>query len=226
MNRALIAAIVGMTAACAHGDTLFKNVADNGFFTPFNSHNTSVRYGDSGWLSNFQPDGFTVTGITLGLLTYGGTSNGSTDITFTFNNGDPSGQVFGNGATLYSTTIRNVALNVDETSSFATFDLFIPMPNIQTLGGFNNVGFSVGVSNFNFDGSFGFQCSSAYGQQVGFYTSNASYFNGSSWSLFSFGGGPYGVANFVAEIVGAPVPAPSAAGILRLGLFAGSRRRR
>ena len=38
--------------------------------------------------------------MTLGLATIGGDLPGSTDLVFTFNDGDPSGLVFGSGATL------------------------------------------------------------------------------------------------------------------------------
>jgi len=154
----------------------------------------------------------------------GGTNNGSTDLVFTFNDGDPSGLVFGNGATLYSTTITNVSIPSEESGAVATFSIAIPLPNIVTSGGFNNIGFSVGVSNFNFDGTFGFQCSSGFGQTVGFYTNNASQFDGSGWSLFSFGPGVGGVANFVAEIK--QVPSPSALGVFGLACLCAPRRRR
>src|SRR5262249_13155815 len=149
------------------------------------------RYGDGGWFGNGSSAPVELHDITLGLVMFGSTSNGTTDITFTFNNGDPSGQVFGNGATLYSTTIHNVFLpDASETSGAAAFNLTIPLPGVVTAGGFNNIGWSIGVSNFNSDGSLGFQCSNGFAQPLGFYTNNASYYNGSSWSLFSFGSDP------------------------------------
>ncbi len=139
--------------------------------------------------------------ITLGLVVTGSTRVGSTDLTFTFNDGDPSGLVFGSAAQLYSTTIHNVTLpDASEVGGPVFYAITIPLPGVVTTGGFNNVGWSIGVNNFDSDGSFGFQCSSAFGQTAGFYTNNASNFAGGAWSLFAFGGGPFGVANFVAEI--------------------------
>lgn len=223
MNKLLCACVLAAIPGVASATTYFKNTNDNGLFTPFNSSTPAgVRYGDGGWLSDFQPGGFTLTGITLGLAAFGGTANGTTDITFTFNDGDPSGLVFGTGNTLYSTTITNVQLIADEASPATLFDLYIPLPSIVTAGGFNNIGFSIGVSNFNFDGQFGFQCSSAFGQQIGFYTNNASYYSGSNWSLFSFGPGAFGVGNFVAEIVPSPASGMTLAGACLLA----ARRRR
>ena len=74
------------------------------------------------------------------------------------------------------------------------------------------------------NGSLGFQCSTALGQQIGFYTNNASWYNGSAWSLFSFGPDwNYGVANFVTTLT---VPGPGAAATLGLGALALGRRRR
>lgn len=71
----------------------------------------------------------------------------------------------------------------------------------MTSAGFNNIGWSVSFNNWVYDGQFGFQVSTASGQAVGFYTSNASFNDGSSWSLFSFGPDTNtGVANFVATI--------------------------
>jgi hypothetical protein len=222
MNKPLIALLLCCTAPLAHADPVFKSINDNGIFTPFNSATpANTRYGDGGWLTNFQPNGIALTEITLGLVTTGGTRNGTTDISFTFNDGDPSGLVFGTGSTRYSTVIRNVPLTTDEAGP-SYFNLTIPLPSIETLGGFNNIGFSIGVSNFNFDGNFGFQCASAFGQPIGFYTNNASQFNGTNWSLFAFGAGNFGVANFVAEIV----PAPSTGVLLAIGTMLVSRRRR
>src|SRR5262249_28536565 len=65
------------------------------------------------------------------------------------------------------------------------------------------IGFSMSVRNFNYDGQIGYQCSTSNGQTTGYYTSNASYFDGTEWTLFSFGADPVtGVANFVARIEG------------------------
>ena len=120
-----------------------------------------------------------------------------------------------------------MSVNLPDTSELgvpAFFNVTIPLPGVVTAGGFNNVGWSVGVSNFDSDGSFGFQCASAFGQPVGFYTNNAAFYNGSSWNQFSFGGGAFGVANFVATINS--VPAPAAFVPLAGLVMAGRRRRR
>ena len=219
MALAAIAVFVPHAAAT----TVFRSINDNGIFTPFNSNTPAgTKFGDGGWLSGFQPDNYVLTGITLGLCTFGGQNPGTTDLVFTFNDGDPSGLVFGTGASLYSTTVRGVALPADDTSDLQLFTVTIPLPNVQTAGGFNNIGFSIGVENFVFDGAFGFQCSSALGQAVGFYTNNASQYSGGAWSLFSFGPGDFGVANFVATITA--VPSPSALAVFYLTLV--SRRRR
>lgn len=202
----LLAALCAAPAAAA--DIVFSNLSNNGFFTPFDSSTSpDVRFGDSGWLSDFQVDNYTLTQIDLGLVAFDGLDPGTTDITFTFNNGDPSGLVFGDGAVLYSTTIEDVPIPATGDGNSEYFTLTVPLPNVETLGGFNNVGWSVGVDDFQYDGQLGFQCSTAFGQTVGFYTVNASEFDGSSWSLFSFGPDPNtGVANFRATIY---VPEPS-----------------
>ena len=55
--------------------------------------------------------------------------------------------------------------------------------------------------NYSFAVQFGFQVSTCNAQTVGFYTSNASFFNGFGWSLFSFGQDPCTqVANFSATV--------------------------
>ena len=57
----------------------------------------------------------------------------------------------------------------------------------------------------NYQGQFGFQVASCSTQYVGFYTNNASFFNGSFWSLFAFGQDPCTqVANFSVTIFKAP----------------------
>lgn len=222
---ALTLVVLGAVAASAQ-DVVFQNVNDNGYFTPFSSSTPAgVKYGDGGWLSNSIPNNFTLVEIDLLLCTSGGTSPGTTDLLFTFNDGDPSGLVFGSGAPLYSTVLQGVTLPaaIPGSPDPVPFTVTIPLPNVQTLGGFNNIGFSLGTQNFNFDGQFGFECSSAYGQRVGYYTNNASYFNGSTWSLFSFGSDPYyGVANFCATIYS---PEPTSLVLLALGALALARRR-
>jgi len=220
------AGVLGVVGASASAsDIVFQNAFDNGFFTPFNSGTSpAIRYGDSGWLSTGSGDPIALAEITLGLIVSGTSGAGTTDITFTFNDGDPSGLVFGPGTTLYSTTITGVELPaVDD--GFVGFFLTIPLPGVVTSGGFNNVGWSVGVDNFSYDAEFGFMAATAGSQTAGFYTNNASFFNGTNWSLFSFGADPnFGVANFVATIT--QVPTPGAALLLALGGLAGARRRR
>jgi hypothetical protein len=220
---ALVCALVLSASALAE-DVVFKNVPDKGFFTPYDSSTPAgTLYGDGGWLSANIPDTFTLTRIELGLATFGGTAGGTTDLTFTFNDGDPSGLVFGSGATLYSTTVKDVTLPVSGDPGLAEyFTVSIDLPSIETFGGFNNIGFSVGVENYSFDGEFGFQVSSPAGQQVGFYTNNASTFDGSNWSLFSFGSGSAGVANLVATIY-TPEPT-SLLGLIAAGLLVIRRR--
>jgi len=216
----------GVTAA-ASAQTIFNAGPDNGFFTPFSSATSSnVRYGDSGWLTNGGSAPIGLRDITLGLAVFSGANGaapGQTDLTFTFNDGDPSGLVFGPGSTLYTVTIQNIALPASDGITPGFLYLTIPLPGVVTSGNFNNVGWSVGVQNFNYEGSFGFQVSSTLAQSVGFYTNNASFYNGTSWSLFAFSGDPtFGVANFVAEIT---VPSP-AAGLAMFGLAGVVARRR
>ncbi|MBC8109078.1 MAG: hypothetical protein H7Z14_21005, partial [Anaerolineae bacterium] len=180
-------------------------------------------YGDSGWIGSGGGP-YALTSITLGLIVDGGTVDGSTDIKFTFNDGDPSGLVFGPGTQLYSTTINNVTLPATEFNP-VKIALTIPLPSVLTSGGFNNIGWSIGVQNFNYDGEFGFQCAAASGQLVGFYTNNASFYNGTNWSLFSFGADPNtGVANFVATV---ETPEPGSAMVAAIaGVTLIARRRR
>lgn len=229
MKKSLIVTLICLFVAALSSTVgaaiVFENAADNGFFTPFSSAtSSSVRYGDSGWLSAFQPETYTLTGIDLLLAVYDSETAGSTDITFTFNDGDPSGLVFGPGTELYSTTIEDVELQATGAGDVGFFTLSIPLPNIVTSGGFNNIGWSVGVSNFDYAGSFGFAVSTAFGQSVGFYTVNASYYDGSNWSLFSFGGDPNtGVANLTATVY--DIPEPGTLSLLALGALGLIRRR-
>jgi len=222
----LIALAGAAAPALAGGSSVFQNIWNNSFFTPFNSSTpSSVRYGDSGWFGSGSDAPASLCEITLGLVVYNSTAAGSTDLTFTFNDGDPSGLVFGTGSTLYSTTVHNVYLpNASLDGGFSEVYVTIPLSGVSTTGGYNNIGWSIGVQNFNSNGSLGFQCSTALGQQIGFYTNNASWYNGSAWSLFSFGPDwNYGVANFVTTLT---VPGPGAAATLGLGALALGRRRR
>jgi hypothetical protein len=206
MNTHVVGTVVStLLIAAAHGQVVFENTSDNGYFTPFNTANAGVvKYGDSGWLG-FVGDGtptFTVNQITLYLATAHSDTPGSTDVVFTFNNGDPSGLVFGPGTPFYTVTIPCVQLPAAPTALGPYyFELTIPLPSITTTGGFNNIGWSVALQNFSYAGDFGFQVGTANGQLHGFYTNNASYYNGSAWSLFAFSQDPNtGVANYVAKI--------------------------
>lgn len=219
-----VVAVAAASSAALAEVVVFENGNDNGWYTPFNaSTSPDIRYGDSGWITTGSAPPTTVSRMELGFAVDSSTAAGSTDITFTLNDGSPSGLVFGSGATLWSTTITNVALP-DSSSGVQLFTLDIPIPNIDLLGGFNNVGWSIGVDNFSYDGNFGFQASSANLQTVGFYTNNASEFDGTNWSLFSFGPDPvFGVANFVATIY--EVPEPTTLSLMVLGCLALRRRR-
>ena len=182
---AVLATISGASAQ----SVVFDSGNDLGSFTPFNSSNAAVvKYGDSGWIGPGPgAPGVGLSSIKLRLATWGSNLPGSTDIEFTLNDGDPSGLVFGNGAVLYSTTITGVKLPAAFPGSATFFEIDIPLPGVRTTGGFNNVGWSMKCRNFNYAGQFGFQVSSCTTQWVGFYTNNASFFNGNSWSLFAFG---------------------------------------
>jgi hypothetical protein len=153
-GRGLACVLMLGVASAAQANIVFENTPNNGWFTPFNASNAAnVKYGDSGWIGTAQPS-YTLTQIDLGVVSQNGTFEGTTDIKFTLNDGDPSGLVFGTAAELYSTTITGVALPSGAGPNF--FTLTIPLPNIATLGGFNNVGWSIGLENYNFDGEFGF----------------------------------------------------------------------
>ncbi|MCP9874828.1 GC-type dockerin domain-anchored protein [Synechococcus sp. Cruz CV-v-12] len=199
------AAALVATSALGQG-VLFETQVNNGFFTPFNGGNAAtVKYGDSGWLGSNLPPQY-LTAITLRLATFNSVLPGNTDLIFTLNDGDPSGLVFGPGTQLYSTTITGIPLPEAEIDP-AFFEVTIPLPNVLTSGGFNNVGWSVALANYNYAGQFGFQCSNSLGQIAGFYTNNASFYNGTSWSLFAFSQDPVsGVANFSVQITGGPTP--------------------
>ena len=218
--------LVAVAGSSANAQVVFQNSNNNGWINAFGSStSSSVRYGDSGWLSNFTSDTYTLTRITLGMTMSGSSRLGSTKLNFSLHNGDPSGLIYGNGATLYSTQINFVELpDASETGGLSRFDVVIDLPGVSTLGGFNNIGWSVGVENFDSDGMLGFQCGTAFDQITGFYTNNASFYDGSAWSLFSFGPDfNTGVANFTTRI---EIPAPGSAALMgAMGLVAGRRRR-
>lgn len=219
---ALLAVAAGLAlAAPAFGQIVYQNNNDLGWFTPFNSATPAgTRYGDAGWLGGPGAAPVFMTGIRMQLATFGPSPAGTTDITFRFHDGDPAGQFFGPGTVLYSTTITGVTLPASTSNAPSYFDLLVPLPLVATAGNFNNVGWSIGIENFNYGGSFGFGVASAGAQTVGFSTFNASTFDGTSWSLFSFGG----PANYVVEMTG--VPTPGAAALLALGGLSAARRRR
>jgi hypothetical protein len=192
-------------APCMGQTVYFRNQSNNGFFAPFTGATApTIRYGDSGWFGGPGAAPVQVNRFVLGLAVFGNgevREPGTMDLTFTVNDGDASGLVFGPGTELYRTTITGVALpGVDDVGP-NYFDLVIDTPPLTTAGNFNNIGWTVSVSNVNFAGSIGFQCSRSTGQQAGFFTNNASFFDGSQWSLFAFSQDPVtGVANFVMEI--------------------------
>lgn len=207
-SRMLLAAAALLTVRAAAADSVLENTWDNGFFTPFSTANAAtVRYGDSGWLGGPGALPIELDRIELGLVVFDSPSAGSTDITFTLNDGDPSRLVFGSGDELYRTTLTGITLPPTEAGEPAAFTLAVPLPGVLTRGGFSNVGWSISLSNFDYAGSFGFQVSKLSSFNTGFPTNNASFFNGSSWSLFAFGPDPETQsANFVATVVAVPEP--------------------
>jgi hypothetical protein len=204
----LAAALAAVSSASAQS-VVFDAGSDNGFFTPFNSANAAtVKYGDGGWIGTGSSDPVALGRIQLNLATFGATTPGTTDLEFTFNDGDPSRLVFGSGDVLFATTVTGVTLPAAKPGSAAFFSIDIPLPDVLTRGGFNNIGWSVRCRNWNFTGSFGFQVSTCNAQYVGFYTSNASFFNGANWSLFAFGPDPCTqVANYSVTVFSSGCPA-------------------
>jgi len=224
MRRIVIIGLVACAAWAprAFGDPVLQNAWDNGFFTPFNAGNVAtVKYGDSGWLGGPGALPIALDRIDFGLLGFDSPTAGTADVTITVNNGDPSGLVFGNGAQLFSTTLSGVTLPSTPVGEAVGFTLSVPLVGVTTTGGFNNVGWSVRLSNYAYGGQVGFQLSKLSSFSTGFGTNNASYFNGSSWSLFSFGADPdTQSANFVATVNAAPeaiVLTSSAAAPVRQG---------
>lgn len=209
-----------------NADVVYQTGTPDGYFTPFVSTSPAgLKYGDSGWFGTGSSPAVALTEITLGLSTFSNTSvpAGTADIIFTLNDGDPSGLVFGPGTTLFSTTITNVTLPASDGLA-SNFDLTIPLPSVMTSGGFNNIGWSVGVANFNYAGQFGFQDKGNF-NNVGFMTANASEYSPTTgqWSLFAFGPSfPSDSPNFVARI-STPEPA-SLSALAAMGLLARRRR--
>lgn len=184
-------AALALSASASAQSIVFSTGSDNGFFTPFNSGNAAtVKYGDSGWLGGPDAPPVALGTISLFLATFSNGTPvpaGSTDIELTINDGDPSGLVFGSGAELYRVVIKDVELPATDGTSGSYFSIDVPLPGVLTTGGFNNVGWSVRCIGFDFAGSFGFQVGTCTSQFNGFFTNNASFFNGASWSLFAFG---------------------------------------
>lgn len=225
--RLLAASAVAAFPTCTHAAVLYDTGAATGFFAPFNASTPAgTKYGDSGWFGGGSDAPAPVGDVQLGLATFSKTPQpaGTVDLVFTFNNGDPSGLVFGNGATIYSTVVTGVTLPATDGVNASYFDVVIPTPGAMTTGGFNNVGWSVGVQNFNFGGSFGFQNRGNF-NSLGFYTNNASQFNPAtnSWSLFAFGpNAPADIANFVATVY---TPEPASLSALAAATLIARRRR-
>lgn len=189
-HRLLAIAAAAATASPLLAETVYWADPNNGFFTPFNRGNAAtVRYGDSGWLGGPDAPPVPLASITFELAVVNALLPGRTDLVVTFHDGDPSGLVFGSGAELFSATIRGVDLPAAGLDP-AYFSLTVPLSGVSTLGNFNDVGWSIRCENFDYDGQFGVRVSNCKGQFAGFFTNNASFFNGSAWSLFSFGPDP------------------------------------
>lgn len=222
MRSLLIAAALASVAGTSSAQVVYNSNWDNGFFLGFDSSTPAgVRYGDSGWLGN--GPAVALDSIRLGLVVYNGGPDdidaGTIDMNITFNDGDASGMVFGPGTALKTVNLNDVEMPALASGQLSVFPVQIPLNGISTSGGFNNVGFAIGTSDFGWDGSLGFQC--ATGMTVGFYTNNYSYFNGSTWQLYSLD--PIG--QFIATIYGA-APSPGAASLLGVAGLVGLRRRR
>ena len=82
--------LASMAGAAFAQEVVFDAGSDNGFFTPFNGGNAAtVRYGDSGWIGTGDSAPVALGRVTLNLATFGSTTPGTTDLVFTFNDGDP-----------------------------------------------------------------------------------------------------------------------------------------
>lgn len=227
MRHTMIAGFVALAVAAPAFagpgvSTIFENASNNGFFTPFTSNTPAgTRFSDGYWCSTGSAAPITgVSSITLGLATFGTAPAGTADIDFTFAIRDPSGLQFGPTTILHTVTIPNVALPAAGEGLASYFNLTVPLPGLTLNGNFNDWGFALGVSNFNYQGSFGFQCSVAPAF-TGFQSFLASQYNPTtaSWSTFSFAG----EASFVARV---DVPAPGAAGLAGVAGLVALRRRR
>lgn len=214
-------AALAVSGSLASADTeVFRSGNTTGYFVPFDSTTPAgTRFGDGYWTGNGGDAPLAgINSITLYLAVLNDTNDaipeGSTDLLFTFNNGDPSGLQFGPGNELFATTVSGVTLPlIAAPDTFEVLEVTIPLPGLTLAGGFNNWGFSLGVQNFNYAGRFGFQNSGEF-NFLGSLTANASEFNPAtnSWSLFSFGPAfPADVANFRTVLT---VPEPATLGLL------------
>ena len=190
--------------------TLYENSPDNGIFTPFNAGNAAnLTYGDSGWIGFGGTPPYILETLSLQMATFNGSMDGTADITVTFNDGDPSGLIFGPGTELFRTTFTAYDLPGSPGEN-RTFFLTVPLGGIRTAGNYNNIGFSIALSYVQFDGNIGFFCSTAHGTLNGFYTNNASYRDtsiGPNWGLFAFGPDPdTQIASFTARLEGYATP--------------------
>lgn len=223
----LVAAVALFAVSSAQAAIVYDTGAATGFFAPFNASTPAgTKFGDSGWFGSGGDAPAPIAEVQLGLATFSQTPQpaGTVDLVFTFNDGDPSGLVFGPGTALYSTVVTGVTLPATDGASATYFDVVIPTPGTFTTGGFNNVGWSVGVQNYSFGGSFGFQNRGGF-NSTGFYTNNASQYNPATntWSLFAFGpNDPGDIANFVATLY-TPEPA-SLSALAGIALIARRRR--
>lgn len=231
MKRTTVAcalALLLVAAPSLGSQIVYDTGAPTGFFVPFDSSTPDgTKFGDSGWFGGGGDPPVGVVSMTLGLAVYSdgaAAPEGTTDLLFTFNDGDPSGMIFGPGTTLYSTTLEDVVLPATDGTQPTYFEVQVPIPGAQTAGGFNNFGFSLGVENFSYGGEFGFQNRGDF-NNLGFYTNNASEFTpGSGWSLFSFGpSDPADIANFVMRV---EVPEPTSLALLAFGMLTVAVRRR
>lgn len=224
--------VAALSAAAGASTVVFQNTWDNGIFTPINSSNfASTRLGDSGWVGTGSSPALELEAITLGLAVanFGQlpVGAGSADLIFTFNDGDPSGFVFGSGSQLYSTTIPGVSLPALAGGGAAGFSLTIPLPGVVLNPGFNNFGWSVRLANYSYGANFGFQNGTLFsGQLVGSGTWVASEDDGLGWYTYSFG--PFSSADVTAAswVATLTVPGPSAAAAVGLLGLVASRRRR
>ena len=206
---AVVAMCLGSSTAGLRADVVWSNSSDNGWFTPINSGNTQLIYGDSGWFGGGSDSPVRLANIELGLAvsSSGSSSAGTTDIIFRLYDGAPQGIIFGSGDLLLEKRLNGVALPAVSFVEPNYFSLDVDLGGVQTRGGFNNFGWSLELQNYNFTGNFGFQASTANGQTAGFFTNNAFLFNGTSWQLFAFGSDPNtGIANFRATLTAVPEP--------------------